>query len=137
MSFVKRPELVESNQQFLIKMVPNPASKVSDTQKLAQEDVINQITRAGKDLFKPNPAVSIDGSNLKSRQLYNRTVSIEDMAKAMEKYNLVMQVNLKGDKSMTAMATADQLRSGSNITSPSGSFSLVRHGKYLRGIDVL
>ena len=59
------------------------------------------------------------------------------MASAMDKYGLVMQVNLKGVNSITAMATADQLRSGAHVTSPSGSFSLVRHGKYLRGIDVL
>ena len=65
MSFVNRPKLTESNQDFLIHIVPNPASNLSDTQKLAQEDVINQITRAGKDLFKPNPAVSVDGGNLK------------------------------------------------------------------------
>tara|TARA_B110000091_G_scaffold160619_1_gene171223 strand:- start:317 stop:730 length:414 start_codon:yes stop_codon:yes gene_type:complete len=137
MSFAKQPVISESNQNFLLQMVPNPTCKVSDTQRLAQTDVINQITRAGKDLFETNPAVSIDGSNYKSRQLYNRNVTIDDLAMAMDKYNLVMQVNLKGDRCRAAMATADQLRSGTNITSPSGSFSLVRHGKYLRGIDAL
>jgi len=137
MSFAKPRQLTESDQHFLINIVPNPINQVSDSQKLAQEDIINQITRAGKDLFQANPAVSVDGGKLKSRQLYNRNVSIEDMACAMDKYDLVMQVNLKGKESITAMATADQLRSGANVTSPSGSFSLVRHGKYLRGVDVL
>jgi len=136
MSFVKAPPMKETGSHFLVEMVPNPVSRTSEQQQLAQQDVINQITLAGKDLFTPNPAVEVNGA-VKSRQLYNRTVSIDDMAAAMDKYDLVLRVNLKGSQTAAAMATASDLRSSSVIKSPSGSFSLVRHGNYLRGIDAM
>ena len=136
MSFVKPPALKETGSHFLVELVPNPKNRVSEQQKLAQQDIINQINLAGKDLFQPNPAVEINGG-IKSRQLYNRNVNIEDMAAAMNKYDLVLRGNLKGINNITAMATADDLKTGANLTSPSGTFSLIRHGKYLRGIDVI
>jgi hypothetical protein len=138
MSFVNTPAFKETDQHFLLNIVPNPVSKYTDTQKFAQQDVINQIRQAGKDLFEPNPAVKVDNSeNLKSRQLYNRNVSIADLTSAMQKYDLVMQVNLKGGNSKSAMVTYDQLLNSTNVTSPTGTFAFVRHGNYLRGIDVL
>jgi hypothetical protein len=139
MSFVTAPALTKTSQHFLIRMVPDPTKTFTDTQKLAQQDVISQISNAGKDLFEPNPAVKVDGSgNLKSRQLYNRNVSISDLTSAMQKYDIVMQLNLKGDTgSKSAMVTHEQLLTSSSVTSPSGTFALVRHGNYLRGIDVL
>jgi len=112
--------------------------KLSPTQELAQTDVINQIHKAGKDLFKPNGAVKIGGNDqMKSGELYGRTVKISEMADAMDKYNLVLQVNLLGDDRQVAMATANELRAGANISSDTGSFSLVKSGNYLRGIDSL
>ena len=138
MSFVNTPALKETDQHFLLNIVPNPVTKYTDTQKLAQQDVINQIRQAGKDLFEPNPAVKVDNSeNLKSRQLYNRNVSIADLTLAMQKYDLVMQVNLKGGNTKSAMVTHDQLLNSTSVTSPTGTFAFVRHGNYLRGIDVL
>jgi hypothetical protein len=138
MSFVNTPALKETDQHFLLNIVPNPVTKYTDTQKLAQQDVINQIRQAGKDLFEPNPAVKVDNSeNLKSRQLYNRNVSIADLTSAMQKYDLVMQVNLKGGNTKSAMVTHDQLLNSTSVTSPTGTFAFVRHGNYLRGIDVL
>lgn len=138
MSFVNTPALQKTNQHFLVDIVPNPVKKYTDTQKLAQQDVINQIKLAGKDLFEANPAVQVDnGGSLKSRQLYNRNVSISDLTSAMQKYDLVMQINLKGGDSKSAMVTHDQLLSSSSVSSPTGTFAFVRHGNYLRGIDVL
>jgi len=140
MSFVNTPALTKTSQHFLIRLVPNPTQTFTSSQKLAQQDVISQIQNAGKDLFEPNPAVRVDGNgNLKSRQLYNRNVSIPDLTSAMEKYDIVMQLNLKGDGMgcKSAMVTHAQLLSSSSVTSPSGTFALIRHGNYLRGIDVL
>jgi hypothetical protein len=138
MSFVKTPAFTETNQHFLLNMVPNPTKKFTNDQSNAQMDVISQIRNAGKDLFQPNPAVKVDASgNLKSRQLYNRNVSINDLATAMDKYDLVMQVNLKGGASKSAMVTSSQLQSSASVSSPSGTFAFVRHGNYIRGIDLL
>ena len=138
MSFIKTPAFTETNQHFLLNMVPNPTKKFTNDQSNAQMDVISQIRNAGKDLFQPNPAVKVDASgNLKSRQLYNRNVSINDLATAMDKYDLVMQVNLKGGASKSAMVTSSQLQSSASVSSPSGTFAFVRHGNYVRGIDLL
>jgi hypothetical protein len=138
MSFVKTPAFTETNQHFLLNMVPNPTKKFTNDQSNAQRDVISQIRNAGKDLFQPNPAVKVDASgNLKSRQLYNRNVSINDLVTAMDKYDLVMQVNLKGGASKSAMVTSSQLQSSASVSSPSGTFAFVRHGNYVRGIDLL
>jgi len=138
MSFVKSPAVTETNQHFLLNIVPNPAQKFTDAQSNAQRDVISQIRNAGKDLFQPNPAVKVDASgNLKSRQLYNRNVSIKDLATAMDQYDLVMQVNLKGGDNKSAMITSDQLQNSASVSSPTGTFAFVRHGNYVRGIDLL
>lgn len=137
MSFVKRPAMKELNSHFLIEMVPDPTQRFSEQQALAQKDVLRQMQDAGKDMFQPNPAVEMAGAT-KCRQLYNRTVSVTDMSAAMDKYGLVMRVNLKGnDSTTTAMATATDLRNNNVITSPSGSFSLVTSGNYIRGIDLV
>lgn len=136
MSFVNRPAMKELNSHFLIEMVPDPTQRFSDTQKLAQQDVLTKIKTAGKDLFQPNPAVEIAGAT-KCRQLFNCTVNTRELGAAMNTYNLVMRVSLKGgDKTMTAMATAADLLNNNVITSPSGSFSLVTNGNYLRGVDI-
>lgn len=138
MSFPKATNISRTDQHFLLQMKPDPTMKLSPTQELAQTDVINQIHKAGKDLFKPNGAVQLGSSEkVKSGELYGRTVKISEMADAMDKYNLVMQVNLSGDNRQVAMATANELRAGANISSDTGSFSLVKSGNYLRGIDSL
>lgn len=138
MSFVKTPAFTETNQHFLLNIVPNPTQKFTSEKSNAQMDVISQIRNAGKDLFQPNPAVKVDASgNLKSRQLYNRNVSINDLVTAMDQYDLVMQVNLKGGASKSAMVTSSQLQSSASVSSPSGTFAFVRHGNYVRGIDLL
>jgi len=136
MSFVNRPAMKELNSHFLIEMVPDPSKRFTAQQQLAQTEVLNKMKAAGKDMFQPNPAVEIAGAT-KCRQLYNRSVGIDEMREAMGIYNLVMRVSLKGgDNTITAMATAADLLNNNVITSPSGSFSLVTHGNYLRGIDV-
>jgi len=138
MSFPKATKISRTNQHFLLQIKPDPTMKLSQTQELAQTDVINQIHKAGKDLFKPNGAVKVGGNDqVKSGELYGRTVKISEMADAMERYNLVLQVNLSGDERQVAMATANELRAGANISSDTGSFSLVKSGNYLRGIDSL
>ena len=138
MSFVKTPAFTETNQHFLLNIVPNPTQTFTSEKSNAQRDVISQIRNAGKDLFQPNPAVKVDASgNLKSRQLYNRNVSINDLVTAMDQYDLVMQVNLKGGASKSAMVTSSQLQSSASVSSPSGTFAFVRHGNYVRGIDLL
>jgi len=82
--------------------------------------------------------VKVDASgNLKSRQLYNRNVSIKDLATAMDQYDFVMQVNLKGGDNKSAMITSDQLQNSASVSSPTGTFAFVRHGNYVRGIDLL
>ena len=138
MSFVKTPAVTKTDQHFLLNIVPNPTKQFTAEKSNEQRDVISQIRTAGKDLFQPNPAVKVDASgNLKSRQLYNRNVSIRDLVTAMDQYDLVMQVNLKGGASKSAMVTSSQLQNSSSVSSPSGTFAFVRHGNYVRGIDLL
>lgn len=138
MSYIKRPQTKETDQHFLLQIVPNPSVTVNATQQLAQKDVINQIREAGADLFQPNHAVEVGANTkVKTKSWYNRNVSIDDLTAAMDKYKLVMQVNLKGDNGISAMATADDLRNNRSISSATGAFSLVRHGSYIRGIDVI
>jgi hypothetical protein len=141
MSFVNTPkhQLEPQPFKFLLELVPNPASVCSANQQLAQRDIINQIKLAGKDLFRPNPVVGF-GSALKSKELWKKEVKISDLASAMEEYDLVMRVNMKSEDcntpSVAVMATAANLRNNDVISSPSGAFSLVRHGNYIRGVDV-
>ena len=141
MSFVNKPTQKMKAQpfKFLLELVPNPASKCTPQQQLAQQDIINQIKLAGADLFRPNPAVGI-GSELKSKELWKREVKVSDLAAAMDNYDLVMRVNMKSEDcntpSVAVMATAANLRNNEVISSPSGAFSLVRHGNYIRGVDV-
>ena len=138
MSFPKPSNITRTDQHFLLQIKPDPTMKFDATQQLAQTDIINQIHKAGKDLFKPNGAVKVGGNQqMKSGELYGRTVKISEMAEAMDKYNLVLQVNLTGDNRQVAMATANELRAGANISSDTGSFSLVKSGNYLRGVDLL
>jgi hypothetical protein len=128
--------------KFLLELVPNPASTstCSATQQLAQQDIINQIKLAGKDLFRANPVVGF-GNELKSKELWKKEVKISDIANAMDQYDLVMRVNMKSEDcntpSVAVMATAANLRNNEVISSPSGAFSLVRHGNYIRGVDVV
>ena len=110
MSFVKKPIATATNSSFQLSLVPDPAQKFTEQQSVAQQDVINQVTKASKGLFHPNPAVDHEGT-LKSRQNYAAGVSVQDLANAMNEYNLVLRVNLSGDQQACAMATPDQLLS--------------------------
>ena len=132
MSFVRAP-VRESSSHFLLEMVPNPEVRVSAEQFAAQKDVISKIHAAGADLFRPNPAVDINGQ-LKSRQLYNRNVKISDMIAAMNQYDLVLRAHIKGEQTGCAQFLPSQITSGAS-ESPTGSFSLVKRGNYIASVD--
>ena len=132
MSFVRAP-VKESTSHFLLEMVPNPEVRVSAEQLAAQKEVISKIHAAGADLFRPNPAVDINGQ-MKSRQLYNRCVKVSDMLTAMNQYDLVLRAHIKGEQTGCAQFLPDQLTSGAT-ESPTGSFSLVKRGNYIASVD--
>lgn len=132
MSFV-RTQLKDSGSHFLLEMVPNPDVRVTPQQSQAQQEVIEQIHNSGADLFRPNPAVDINGK-LKSRQLYNRKVNVSDLVSAMNQYDLVVRAHLKGEKTACAQFLPAQLTAG-NTESPTGAFSLGKRGNYIVSLD--
>ena len=132
MSFV-RTQLKNSGSHFLLEMVPNPDVRVTAQQSQAQQEVIAKIHNSGADLFKPNPAVDINGK-LKSRQLYNRKVNISDLVTAMNQYDLVIRAHLKGEKSACAQFLPSQVAAGAT-ESPTGAFSLGKRGNYIVSLD--
>ncbi len=136
MSFVKKTPATPVNSEFKIELVPNPAMKFSNETKLAQERVIEGLTKVSRGLFLPNPAVKVNDS-IKSGQLYNRGLGITKLSDAMKKHNLVLRVSVSGDHNACAMATHEDLASNAVISSLSGSFSLGVSGNSIRHIDFL
>jgi hypothetical protein len=136
MSFVKKTPATPVNSEFKIELVPNPAMKFSKESKLAQERVIEGLTKVSRGLFLPNPAVKVNDS-IKSGQLYNRGLGITKLSDAMKKHNLVLRVSVSGDHNACAMATHEDLASNAVISSLSGSFSLGVSGNSIRHIDFL
>tara|TARA_B100001250_G_scaffold320460_1_gene283360 strand:+ start:3016 stop:3426 length:411 start_codon:yes stop_codon:yes gene_type:complete len=132
MSFVRTP-LKDSGSHFLLEMMPNPEVRVTAEQSAAQQEVISKIHDAGADLFRPNPAVDINGQ-LKSRQLYNRQVKVSELLSAMNQYDLVMRAHLKGEQSACAQFLPEQLTAGAT-ESPTGAFSLGKRGNYIASLD--
>ena len=135
MSFVKRSKAQPTASSFHLSLVPAPSEKFSESQSVAQQDIINQVTKASKGLFHPNPAVEVDGS-LKSKQNYASGVSVQELANTMNEYKLVLRVKLQGDHQACAMATANDIISNGLIQSPTGTFSL-NTGKYIKSVDFL
>lgn len=138
MSFIKKLPAQRVNSQFQLELVPNPVNlnNLSEEQKLAQNEVIQRVTRVSKGLFLPNPAVSV-GGEIKSGQHYNKGVQVSKLATAMNEHDLVLRVSLSGEHSACAMATADDIMENASISSPSGSFTLGVSGNYIRNVDFL
>lgn len=138
MSFIKKPTAQRVNSHFQLELVPNPVNlnNLTEEQKLAQNNVIQGVTRVSKGLFLPNPAVSV-GGEIKSGQHYNKGVQISKLAAAMNEHDLVLRVSLSGEHSACAMATADDIMENASISSPSGSFTLGVSGNYIRNVDFL
>lgn len=138
MSFIKKPTAQRVNSHFQLELVPNPVNlnNLTEEQKLAQNNVIQGVTRVSKGLFLPNPAVSV-GGEIKSGQHYNKGVQISKLATAMNEHDLVLRVSLSGEHSACAMATADDIMENASISSPSGSFTLGVSGNYIRNVDFL
>lgn len=134
MSFVKKIPAQAVNSQFKLELVPNPASKLADEQKVAQTDMIQRVHRVSNGLFLPNPAVSVNGS-IKSSQVYNRSVKVSHLVDAMRQHDLVLRVSVSGDHTACAMATPDNLEKNEIISSLSGSFSLGIRNNYIRDVD--
>lgn len=132
MSFVRAP-LKDSGSHFLLEVVPNPAVKTTEQQRVAQDEVIANLHKGGKDLFMKNPAVDVNGQ-LKSRQLYNRRVRVSELVDTMNRYDLVLRAHLKGEQTACAQFLPSQVKEGVS-ESPTGSFSLVHRGNYIASVD--
>lgn len=136
MSFVRKPKATALNSHFQIELLPNPAQRFSDEKKLAQQSVIEQLTKVSKGLFLPNPAVRVLDS-VKSGQFYNAGLPVDKLAHLMEENDLVLRVSMRGDDNACAMAKHTDLTENTVISSPSGSFSLGIQSNFIRTIDFL
>jgi hypothetical protein len=136
MSFVKREKATALNSHFQISLVPDPAQRFSDEKKLAQQAVIEQVTKVSKGLFHPNPAVRVLDST-KSGQFYNAGIPVSKLTHLMKENDLVLRVSMKGDCNACAMARHSDLGENSVISSPSGSFALGLKNGFIRTVDFL
>ena len=136
MSFIKKESAAPVNSEFQLELVPNPTMKFTDQASQRQNEVISKLTRASKGLFLPNPAVCVNGA-IKSGQLYNRGLNVNNLMNAMQQHNLVLRVSVKGEHNACAMATHEDIASNAMISSPSGSFSLGVVGNSIRHVDFI
>lgn len=136
MSFMKKPKATALNAHFKIDLVADPAQRFSDEKKLAQQAVIEQVTKVSKGLFLPNPAVRVLDAT-KSGQFYNAGIPVSKLSNLMKDNDLVLRVSIKGDNAACAMARHADLQENQVISSPSGSFSLGITNGYIRSVDFL
>ena len=136
MSFVRKRKATAVNSHFHIELVPDPTQRFGDEKKLAQQSVIEQVTKVSSGLFTPNPAVKVDEA-IKCGQFYNAGIRVDKLAKIMEDNHLVLRVSMNGEHIACAMATHQDLVENKVISSPSGSFSLGVKNNFVRSIDFL
>ena len=136
MSFIKKPKATALNSHFQIDLVPDPAQRFEDEKKLAQQAVIEQVTKVSKGLFHPNPAVRVLDS-VKSGQFYNAGISVAKLSHLMKENDLVLRVSMQGESEACAMARHTDLVENQVISSPSGSFSLQLSNGFIRSVDLL
>ena len=136
MSFVKKQRATAVNSHFQIELVPDPSQKLSQENKLAQQSVIEQITKVSQGVFLPTPAVYVDDA-IKCGQFYNAGIRVDKLTKLMQDNNLVLRVSVKGDHNACAMAKHSDLTDNNVIQSPSGSFSIGVQRNFIRSVDFL
>ena len=136
MSFVRKPKATALNSHFKIDLVPDPAQRFTSEKKLAQQSVIEQVTKVSKGLFHPNPAVRVLDS-IKSGQFYNAGIPVDKLSHLMKENDLVLRVSMQGDDNACAMARHSDLEENTVISSPSGSFSLGIANGFIRSVDFL
>ena len=136
MSLVKKVKATSLDSHFQIELVPDPAQRFDDEKKLAQQAVIEQVTKVSKGLFHPNPAVRVLDS-VKSAQFYNAGIHVDKLSHLMKENDLVLRVSMKGDATACAMAKHSDLKENHVISSPSGSFSLGLSNGFIRSVDLL
>jgi len=136
MSFIKKQKATALNSHFKIDLVSDPAQRFSDEKKLAQQGVIEQVTKVSKGLFLPNPAVRVLDAT-KSGQFYNAGIPVTKLAKLMKDNDLVLRVSMRGENAACAMARHTDIGENQVISSPSGSFSLGISNGYIRSVDFL
>lgn len=136
MSFIKKPKASPLDTHFKIDLVSDPAQRFDNEKKLAQQSVIEQVTKVSKGLFHPNPAVRVLDS-IKSGQFYNAGISVEKLSKLMKDNDLVLRVSMIGENNACAMARHSDLKENHVISSPSGSFSLGVTNGFIRSVDFL
>ena len=136
MSFIKKQKATPLNSHFKIDLVPDPAQRFSDEKKLAQQSVVEQVTKVSKGLFVPNPAVRVLDS-VKCGQFYNAGISVTKLSKLMKENDLVLRVSVNGDHTACAMARHADLTENTVVSSPSGSFSLGISNGFIRSVDFL
>lgn len=136
MSFMRKQKATALNSHFKIDLVADPAQRFDDEKKLAQQAVIEQVTKVSKGLFHPNPAVRVLDS-VKSGQFYNSGIPVAKLAHLMKENDLVLRVSMKGDSNACAMARHSDLGENKVISSPSGSFSLGVSNGFIRSVDFL
>jgi len=133
---MKRQKATAVNSQFKIDLVADPAQRFSDEKKLAQQAVIEQVTKASKGLFIPNPAVRVLDS-VKSSQFYNAGIPVQKLSHLMKENDLVLRVSINGEHTACAMARHSDLEENTVVSSPSGSFSLGITNGFIRSVDFL
>lgn len=136
MSFIKKQKASALNSHFQIDLVADPAQRFDDEKKLAQQAVIEQITKVSKGLFHLNPAVRVLDS-VKSGQFYNAGIPVAKLSHLMKENDLVLRVSMKGENEACAMARHTDLKENHVISSPSGSFALGLTNGFIRSVDLL
>ena len=136
MSFMKKQKATALNSHFKIDLCPDPAQRFGNEKKLAQQAVIEQVTKVSDGLFLPNPAVRVMDAT-KSGQFYNAGISVTKLASLMKDNDLVLRVSMRGDNEACAMARHHDLKENQVISSPSGSFSLGIENGFIRSVDFL
>ena len=133
---MRKQKATALNSHFKIDLVADPAQRFGDEKKLAQQAVIEQVTKVSKGLFLPNPAVRVMDAT-KSGQFYNAGIPVTKLAALMKDNDLVLRVSMRGDNEACAMARHSDLEENQVISSPSGSFSLGIDNGFIRSIDFL
>lgn len=136
MSFIKKQKATALNSHFKIDLVADPAQRFGEEKKLAQQAVIQQVTKVSKGLFLENPAVRVLDS-VKSGQFYNAGIPVDKLSKLMKDNDLVLRVSMRGDNTACAMARHSDLAENQVISSPSGSFALGIANGFIRSVDFL
>ena len=136
MSFIKKQNATALKSHFQIDLVADPAQRFGDEKKLAQQAVIEQVTKVSKGLFHPNPAVRVLDT-VKSGQFYNAGISVAKLSHLMKEHDLVLRVSMKGENEACAMARHTDLKENQVISSPSGSFALGLTNGFIRSVDLL